>query len=313
MFFFMVCVSGKADDETNVYTDKVYNPAIRTIQLYVDPIILSDPVIPLFSSSQLHLEFDDLEGDKKNYYYTLVQCNFDWTPSELSPFDYLSGFQEQEIITFSFSFNTLQRYTHYELLFPNQDIRPTKSGNYILKVYLDSDPENVVLTRRFIVFDSKVQIASDVHRPVDVRHSDTYHQVDFIIYYKGLSISNPINDIKVLLMQNFRWDNAITTLQPLFMKPSELEYTHDMGNAFPAGKEFRFFDTRSIRYHTERVQKIQADETKTEIILYPDIVRSDQPYLFQKDINGKFIPGTFDGFNQKSEPDYVWVNLYCPF
>jgi hypothetical protein len=97
----------------------------------------------------------------------------------------------RKIITFTFSFNTNQNYTHYELLFPNGDIRPTKSGNYIIKVYADNDPENIVLTRRFIVFDSKVSVATDVHQPYDSRYTDTYHEVDFTIGYKGLYISNP--------------------------------------------------------------------------------------------------------------------------
>ena len=311
--FLLFSLLVKGQDEVPVYTDHVYNPAIKTIQLYVDPIILSDPIIPLGGSSQLHLEFDDLEGDKKNYYYTLIQCNFDWTPTDLSPFDYLTGFQEQELNKFEFSFNTNQRYTHYDLLFPNADIQPTKSGNYILKVYLDADPENMVLTRRFIVFDSKAQIVSEVHKPFDARYTDQFQEVDFNINYKGLSISNPINDVKVLLMQNFRWDNAITNLTPLFMKPNELDYTYDMTNAFPGGKEFRYFDTRSVRYRTERVKNIQAEKGVTDVILFADEVRSDQPYLFRKDIDGRFIPGIVEGFNQKSEPDYAWVNFFVPF
>ncbi len=309
----VVSLDAEAQEASEFYADKIYLPSIKTIQLYVDPLILTDPAIPLGGASQLHLEFDDLDGDKKNYYYTLIHCNFDWTPSDLSPFDYLSGFKEQDITDFSFSFNTKQSYAHYDLLFPNENIRPTKSGNYILKVYLDNDPEKVALTRRFIIFDSKAQLISDIHKPTNVKYTDTYQEADFVFNYRGISISNPINDVKILLMQNFRWDNAITSLQPLFMKTEELDYTYDLENAFPAGKEFRYFDTRSVRYRTERVSDIKADGTKTEVFLTPDISRGNQPYLFHKDINGKFIPGIIEGFNQKVEPDYVWVTFTLPF
>lgn len=303
----------RAEDGSAVLSDKTFVPYIKTVQLYVDPIILSDPVIPLRGASQLHLEFDDLEGDKKNYYYTIIHCNFDWTPSDLSSFDYIDGFREQDLNDFSFSFNTKQAYTHYNLLFPNENMKPSKSGNYILKVYLDNDPGHVVLTRRFIVVENKVQINSQVHSPVDNRYTNTYQEVDFIVNYNGISISNPINDVRVLVMQNFRWDNAITDLQPVFMKPGELEYTYDLKNAFPAGKEFRYFDTRSIRYHTERVNDIVSDAVKTDVFLTPDISRSDQQYLYHKDIDGKFIPGIVEGFNQQVEPDYTWVNFNLPF
>jgi hypothetical protein len=82
--------------------------------------------------------------------------------------------------------------------------------------------------------------------------------------------------VKVALMQNFRWDNAILDLPPLFMRPNELDYTYDIKNAFPAGKEFRYFDTRSVRYRTDRVANIKVIGTKTEVYVVPDEVREDR-------------------------------------
>jgi hypothetical protein len=313
LLFLIISIGAKAQESSEVFTNKIYLLSIKTIQLYVDPLMLTDPAIPLGGASQLHLEFDDLEGDKKNYYYTLIHCNFDWTASDLSPFDYLKGFKEQDITDFSFSFNTRQSYSHYDLLFPNENITPTKSGNYILKVYLDNDPEKIAFTKRFIIFESKAQLITNVHKPTDVRFTDIYQEVDFVLNYRGISISNPVSDVKVLLMQNFRWDNAITNLQPLFMRTTELDYSYDIENAFPAGKEFRYFDTRSVRYRTERVRDIQAEVSKTEVFLTPDVSRGNQPYLFHKDINGKLVPGIIEGFNQKAEPDYVWVTFTLPF
>lgn len=302
-----------AQDDITIYQDQVYVPNIKTVQLYVDPIILSDPVIPLGVTSQLHLEFDDLNADKRNYYYTFVHCNFDWTRSDLNEFDYITGFREQDIITFEFSFTALQTYTHYEALFPNENVNLTKSGNYILKVYADNDPDHPIITRRFVVFSSKVEILTNVHQPYDPKFSNTHQEVDFSIKYNGITISNPITDVNVLLMQNFRWDNAIATLKPLFMKPYLLDYTYDLVNAFPGGNEFRYFDTRSIRYRTDHVREIRDDARQTEIILFPDASRAEENYFFRTDINGKFIPGIFEGLNQKAEPDYTWVYFTLPF
>lgn len=301
------------DDDNPVYQDRIFQPNIKTVQLYVDPIILSDPIIPLNGNSKLHLEFDDLNGDKRNYYYTFIHCNFDWTRSDLNEFDYIQGFREQEIIDFQFSFTTLQTYTHYEVLFPNDDVQLTKSGNYILMVYADNDPDQPVLTRRFIIFSSKAEVLTNVHQPYDPKYTNGYQEVDFTVRYNGMNISNPLQDVKVLLMQNFRWDNAITGLKPLFMKPYQLEYSYDLVNAFPAGKEFRYFDTRSIRYRTDHVQEIRATNRQTDIYLFPDQSRADEPYVFHTDINGKYIPGIIEGINQKAEPDYTWVYFTLPF
>ncbi|MGB3075448.1 MAG: DUF5103 domain-containing protein, partial [Chitinophagales bacterium] len=309
----LCCVHAFAQDDITVYQDQVYVPNIKTVQLYLDPILLSDPVIPLNGSSQLHLEFDDLNGDKRNYYYTIVHCNFDWTKSELNEFDYIDGFREQDINTFEFSFTTLQTYTHYEVLFPNENMKLTKSGNYILKVYADNDPDRPIITRRFVVFSSKAEVITNVHPPYDPKFSTRYQEVDFTIRYNGLTISNPITDVRVLLMQNFRWDNAIAHLQPLFMKPYQLDYTYDLKNAFPAGKEFRYFDSRSIRYRTDHVRELNFDNRQTEVILFPDESRAEETYSVHSDINGKFIPGIIEGFNQNAEPDYTWVLFSLPF
>ncbi|MBA3648378.1 MAG: DUF5103 domain-containing protein [Chitinophagales bacterium] len=296
-----------------VFRDQIFTASVRTVQLYVNPLPLSDAVIPLNGPSQLHLAFDDLEGDKKNYFYTLILCNYDWTPSDLNPFGYLEGFQQQEIITFSFSFNTYQHFTHYDLQFPNADIRITKSGNYVLKVYADNDPGKVVLTRRFIVFESNLQVITDVHQPLSAKYSRTHQEVDFSLNYSGMSISNPQNDIHVLLMQNFRWDNAISNLSPLFQRSNQLDYNYEMENAFEAGKEFRNFDTRTIRYRTEHVKEIKTSNDVTDILLFSDEVRAGTPYFFRRDIDGKFLPATQDYPEEALQADYVWVYFTLPF
>lgn len=298
--------------EPEVYQDKIYADNIRTVQLYVDPLMLTDPIIPLRSTTQLRLAFDDLEGGKKNYYYTIIQCNYDWTASVLSPFDYLNGFQEQDIPDYEFSFNTSQEYTHYSLLFPNRYITITKSGNYIIKVYLDSDPEQVVLTKRFIVFDGLAQIYSEIRPAEDVALSRSYQQVNFTISYRGLPVSNPLAELKVALMQNFRWDNMITDVTPQFMKPEMLEYYYTTKTSFPAGKEFRYFDMRTTRYQTDRVRALSEKDHSFLFTLFNDDIRNNQPYLYRQDVNGKFIPGTLDYFNQEAQSEYAWVTFTLP-
>lgn len=301
-----------AQNDGEVFTDKIFIPNIHTVQLYLDPLVLTDPVISLNSPLQLHLAFDDLDPEKKDYYFTVIQCNYDWSPSELSNFDYVSGFNVQEIRDYKFSFNTNQTFIHYSLLFPNADFRITKSGNYILKVYLDDDPEQVVLTRRFIVVDKRVQVTSDVNQADDVRYSRTHQQVNFNILHHGMTISNAFTEINVLVMQNFRWDNAIFNLQPQFVRPEQLDYQYTMKTAFPAGKEFRYFDTRTIRYKTDRVKEIEEDKNTTVVTLFPDQSRANAQSFSRKDINGKFIPGIQDYIDQDIQADYEWVKFSLP-
>ena len=50
--------------------EKIYLPNIKTAQLFSYGNQQSLPVYTLNSSDKLELEFDDLEGSVKSYYYT---------------------------------------------------------------------------------------------------------------------------------------------------------------------------------------------------------------------------------------------------
>ncbi len=301
-----------AQDESVKFNDSIYKASIHTVQLYVDPLVLTDPVLPLNGPSQLHLGFDDLDGEKKDYFLTVMLCNYDWSASDMSKYDYTAGFTELEIRDYKFSSGTNQSYTHYGALFPNADFRITKSGNYILNVYEVDNPENLVLTRRFIVVDSKAEIVSNVNQADDVRFSRTYQQVNFSVLHRGMDISNSFSEIKVKLLQNFRWDNAIQDIQPRFVRSDQLDYEHISVTSFQAGKEFRYFDTRTLRYKSDRIQDIQQTKNQNTVVLFPDQSRSNTQSFSRKDIDGKFIPGTQDYPDQDSQADYVWVKFSLP-
>ncbi len=79
---------------------------------------------------RLKLGFDALNGDEEDYYYVIEHFNYDWTPSVLSKTEYMEGFDNQRILTYDNSFNTLQIYSNYKLTIPNQRARRLKvSGN----------------------------------------------------------------------------------------------------------------------------------------------------------------------------------------
>jgi len=90
------------------------------------------------------LQFDDLYGNEADYYYTIEQYNYDWTPTQLLKNEYLNGLDNQRIQNYQNSLNCLQIYSHYTLSFPNKFNQIIKSGNYIVKIF-DEDQEIVFL------------------------------------------------------------------------------------------------------------------------------------------------------------------------
>jgi hypothetical protein len=294
------------------YDDYVYLPNIKTVKIFPSTNPLSEPLLELNTGAQLKLEFDDLEGDYKDYWYTLVHCDNAWQPSTISPMQYLQGFAENRITQYRFSFNTLQHFTHYELMLPNEDVQMKFSGNYILKVFLNNDPDKLVLTRKIMVFENFVHVTAHVHQATDVEERNARQEVDFSIQYPNYQIQNPFGDLHVVVMQNGRWDNVITNLKPLYLKDHELDYDYDEGNVFNGGSEFRNFDTRSLRYETQNVKSIKRNDDGYDIFLFPDKRKSSSRYSKEFDINGKYEVRTYDGNDDNLASDYFNAHFSLP-
>ena len=112
----------------------IFDDAIKSVKITLAGQDLGQPILKLNSGEQLQLVFDDLDQKDRFLKYTLIHCTHDWKFSPMNPIEYIDGFLEDEIKDCQNSFNTIQRYTQYSLLFPNDLLKPTKSGNYILFV-----------------------------------------------------------------------------------------------------------------------------------------------------------------------------------
>ncbi len=298
------------------YSDKVYQENIKTVLFHIEDDPLSNPVIPLNGNFQLQLTFDDLEGENSNYTYQIIHCNADWQPSNLSPFEYIDGFTEEAINNYSYSANTLQDYTQYIAIIPNSFTKITKSGNYILKVYEDGNEDALVLTRRFMVFENKLGIDANLLTANNNRYFRTHQRLQFSIFYSGFSLVNPLSDLKVHILQNGRWDNAITDIQPVFFRDKTLIYNHLDRTLFEGGNEFRYFDLTSLDYLKERVEAADTIEESHHVFLVEDVARNKTQFArFQynyNDFNGKYSIGIYRSTFRNLDADYAYVHFFLP-
>ena len=146
-------------------SDSIYRNNITTVRLYNAGNPLTFPVIAMNGRDQLELHFDDLDARVKNYYAAFELCNADWTPANLSTFDYIRGFSNVRLNQYRISSVAFTRYTHYQAVLPDRNSVPTKSGNYLLKVFLDGDTSKLAFARRVLVVDRKADIASQILQP----------------------------------------------------------------------------------------------------------------------------------------------------
>lgn len=291
------------------YENFAYQPVIKSVQLTLKTDELQPPIIRLNSDDQLLLRFDDLSAEFKNLSYTFIHCNADWQPSILSQTEYMQGFTENFITDYTFSLNTLQKFIHYQVEFPNSNTQLTRSGNYIIFVFQDNNKEKPVLTRRFILYEDKVQVTPRVKRPTLTPYRNYKQEVDFTINHSGYPLINPYSDLKVVVMQNFRWDNAITNLKPLFIKGEDLIYDYEEENVFPGNNEFRHFDIKSLRFQSDRINTYIVSDTANHAYLLTDEKRSYSRYSTIRDINGNYVVRVQEGADNNRDADYVWVHF----
>jgi len=295
------------------YQNAVYQPEIKSVQIYRDGNELSNPVFELGSDVNLVLKFDDLSEDAKNYSYTLVHCDENWNESFIAQSEYLSGFSDNPITDYAMSFNTTVKFVNYQLRIPNEDCAPKYSGNYALVVFEDNNRENLVLIQRFYVLEPLVRIEGLVKKATFDPFNGENQEVDFKVMNEKLRLLNPREDIKVVLMQNRRWDNAIRNLKPSFIRDNVLEYDYNKENVFPGGNEFRYFDIRTRRYNGENVADIRFIRPYYHVSLLPDVVRKNKNYSSYKEMNGNFVVESQDRVNDPdTECDYMFVHFYLP-
>ena len=280
-------------DKDLIFDDYTYVDYIKSVRLHVPGVVVSYPIINL-GTGVLSLSFDDLDGDNRDYIYKVVHCDSDWTPSDLSEMEYMEGFNEERIPPGEFSFNTLTNFTHYRVNIPNEDFKFTKSGNYLLKVYDDEDERFLVLSKRFMVVEPKFIVRGEFRRPSMVSKSRSHQEINFDIAHKGIRITNPRQDVNVVVMQNGRWDTAIKNIAPQFVKTDQLVYDFSDKIVFPAGKEFRYFDLRTLRFRTDQVKGIEEYKDGYDVTLFMDKMRGHSVYYNLRDLNGGFVIGNID-------------------
>jgi len=287
--------------------------SIRSIQFHREGWVLSYPVMELHGPDRLVLSFDDLGNDVKDYSYKIIHCDAFWTPSMIPEGDYMEGFYENHISEYALSFNTYHNYVNYKLRIPNDDVSLKISGNYILKIYEDFNEEQVVLTRRFVVAESAVDVSAVVGRPVMTLFRDNGHEVDVSVSYGQFPVNDPYSEFNLTICQNNRWDLAVYDLKPLFMGAGSLSYDYQNENVFPAGNEYRYFDIRSLRYQTAEISSIKFERPYNHVYLYPDKVRANQKYFYQEDFNGRYYVEIQEGTKDDLEADYVYVHFTLPY
>ena len=313
-YYFAFCFTLLATAvSAQINTDNIVMPCIKTVKLFQQNNQTSLPIINLNSSDIVELHFDDMDGYVKNYYYTFTLCNANWQPADLSSFDYLRGYQQQRLNQYRPSSIAQTKYVHYPALLPDRNCMPTKSGNYLLKVFLNGDTTKLAFIKRFYVVNSLANVGGRIMQPFDNQLARTHQKVQFSVDVTQLNAQNPQQQIIATVMQNNRTDNMQYNVPIAFLRGNLLEYDGERGGIFEAGKEYRWVDLRSFRFESDRIAKIDKNVQPNEVFVKQDGARLSPQYLYYKDYNGFMTITTTDNVNNWWQTDYANVTFtYVP-
>jgi hypothetical protein len=293
-----------------IYENREYSPLIKTVILQKSGGNLSEPVIYLNRNQRLVLEFDELSEQTNRYEYTIVHCESDWSESKIEQNQYIEGFETQRIENYQNSFNTIQRYVHYSQVIPSNGMNITKSGNYIIKVFEEGNPDKVILTRRFFCVEDIANIEIEATQSKNAAFLRTKQEVNVKVSRKdGSFFSNPETFMKVYVQQNGREDNK-QLLKLRGMLANKIDYSFDNSNLFDGGNEFRSFDFTSLRAKTQYIANFGFENNENQVYLRMEKNKSQLPYDNESGINGKYYIRNDRQENYATESDYAWVHFF---
>ena len=285
--------------------NEILDKNIASLQVVANNDWLSLPIITLNSNDFVNISFDDLTHEYHRYCYKIEHCEADWqTSSALFESDYIDGFASGNTIDdVQESTNTVQLYTHYNISFPNNKCRPKISGNYWVTIYDENDEKHVVCRAYFMIVEPSMGVHLNVTTNTDIDINGKHQQVEMAVDYGNNIVSNPQTQIKTVVMQNNRWDNAVVNARPQYIKANGLQWIHCKDYIFDGGNEYRKFETLDVTHTTMGLESINWDGHNYHAWIWTDEPRPS--YIYDKDANGAFLIRNSDNIDNDVNSDYI--------
>ena len=291
--FLAVCLGLLA--QTHV---RIFNEQVRTVRVAREVLLLDDP-------APLQISFDEMSHDVHFYTYSVEMLH-----SDLLSGEYLQGFTTRDIVDYEHSINTSREYTHYWFEFPNEDMKLTKSGEYRLTIYEDGNPDNKIAEVDLSVVEPMVKIAASVRANTDIELNGRYQQVDVELGTEALNVRDP-QEVRVVVRQNNRLDNAVELTRPTFMEQNRLKYINNRALIFEGGNEYHHFDAFSCFYAGVGIDRVVYELGDYHALLFPNEVTKGG-YMHEFDSDGRFVVNAERTNDVDTEAEYMWVHWTLP-
>ena len=286
---------------------QIFDQNVRTLTLTVNDDPTLPPYLPFGGRQHLVIEWDEMSHNYKRYVYHIDHCDWDWQPTDgIFESDFLEGLNDQLIEDYEKSFNTTQIYTHYRLRIPDKQLRLRLSGNYRVRIYeedADRDEDLPVLEARFCIFENAALSSN-----TDIDFNRSHQQMTLSVGFGTLQVYDPQRELKVIVMQNRRWDSRIENLVPNVRRANGIDYTHNRQLIFPGGSEYHRFEILDVHRTATGVERIEWFEPYYHATLFAE--KPVHAYSYIEDQNGVYVLRSSDDYDDATTAEYIVVHFF---
>lgn len=294
--------------KADTYT-QIFDPRFHTLKVGVEDNFMSPPAIMLGSDQRLIISFDEIGDQYSQLQYRLVHCNADWKPSRLVESEYVDGFNIADVEDIGYSENTFVHYVNYRIEIPNSQMQIIHSGNYMLEVFDRDEPDKMLLQTRIMIYEGIAPIAGGYSGRTDNGINLEWQQLEFNVDMSGLDKVNPFQDLTVTVGQNIDERSERNVANPMRVDGSTFHYAHRPELIFPAGNEYRRFESVSNSFPGMNVDSLRFMGSNYHVWLHPDRGRALRGYEYDRTQHGRYIVREYNATDSDLGADYITVNF----
>lgn len=249
------------------------------------------PVINLNGSNSLRLSFDLLESEPRQLIYSIYKREYNWYNTKLQSSQYIDGFNQVNIEMGVPSVATLVNYCHYSTTIntKNNTLGIAMSGNYIISFYDVNNEGEPIFEFPFAIIDNMSEVYTSMASQPNNGDFTSYQGVNVNLKIYGSNLYNPQEYLKVVVLQNGRWDNANILTSPSLIRSNEIGYQGEASATFEAGNQFYKIEHTSDRSASIGVDHIYLQDNIYQLDLFGNKSRVNLPYIYEQDQYGRQV------------------------
>lgn len=302
---FLLCLAATAAGQKDTHT-RIFDTSFHSLKISPEGCPLQPAVVTL--GKPIVLTIDEWAEEPSYLEARLTHLNADWQPSALLESEFLQGFNYTKVEDWALSDNTFQHYVNYRVKLPDSDINPLVSGNYLLEIYQEDNPESIVAQARFSLSEATVPLKTEMCVPTD-RGLDQWQQLRIEADLRLLNVADPFSELILTIEQNGSPSEERIVMHPSRMNGDVVVFEHMPELIFDAGNEFRRFETVITDYASRGIDSVRFENGRHQAYLRTDFPKDTEPYHFDKTQYGASIVRANNATDSDLAADYVTTHF----